>query len=69
MTSLKDGGFFFSFVRILAHIEEVGNHAYEFTYSLTSLCLRSVITFLSVFVEICFDDSIDSSVDSESLKR
>ena len=69
MTSSKDGGIFFSFVRILAHIEEVGNHAYEFTSSLTSLCLRSVITFLSVFVEICFDDAMDSSVDSESVKR
>ena len=69
MTSSKDDGIFFSFVRISAHIDEVGSHAYKVISSFTNLYLRSVITFLSVFVEICFEDATDSKVDSESVKR
>ena len=64
MTSSKVGGILFSFIRISAHIDEVGSHAYNVISSSTNLCLRSVMAFLSVLVEICFDDATDSNVDS-----
>ena len=69
MTSLKVDGILFSFIRISAHIDDVGSYAYEVISSFTNLCLRSVMTFLSVLVEVCFDDTTDSNVDSESVKR
>ena len=69
ITFPKSDGILFSFVSISAHIDSVASHAYEVISSSTNLCLRSVITFLSVLVVICFVDATDSNVDSESVKR
>ena len=63
ITSPKFEGILFSFVNMSAHIECVGSHVYEVISSSTNLCFRSVITFLSVMVVICFVDAIDSNVD------
>ena len=57
---------FFSFVRMSAHMSEVGSQAYEVISLLTNLSFRSTKTFLRVFVEICLEDATDSNVDSES---